>query len=88
MNWTSIIAIYVLFWVMTAFAILPIGIRSQAEMGVETEKGHDPGAPTNFRPGVIALRTTIVSAMLFGLFYANYHYGWFDRRSLDFLIVD
>ena len=28
MSWTSIIAIYALFWVMTAFVILPIGVRT------------------------------------------------------------
>ncbi len=33
MNWTSIIAIYALFWVMTAFVVLPIGVRTHDELG-------------------------------------------------------
>lgn len=86
MNWKSAIAIYVLFWVMTAFAILPIGIRTHDEMGEEKIPGQADSAPANFKPGVVALRTTIVSAIFFGLFYANYHYGWLDRHVFDFLI--
>lgn len=88
MSWTSIVAIYVLFWVMTAFAILPIGIRTHDELGIDKVPGQADSAPGNFRPGLVVLRTTIVSAVLFGLFYANYHYGWLDRKSLDFLIVN
>ena len=88
MNWISIVAIYALFWVMTAFVVLPIGIRSIHEAGGETVRGQDMGAPVNFRPGIILLRTTLLSAALFGLYYANYVYGWIDRHSFDFLIRD
>jgi predicted secreted protein len=87
MNWTSIIAIYALFWVLSAFVILPIGVRSYEEMGLEKVPGQADGAPGNFRPGVILFRTTLLSAVLFGLFYANYVYGWIDRHSFDFLIA-
>ena len=87
MNWTSIIAIYALFWVLSAFVILPIGVRSYEEMGLEKVPGQADGAPGNFRPGVILLRTTLLSAALFGLFYANYVYGWIDRHCFDFLIA-
>lgn len=87
MNWTSIIAIYALFWVLSAFVILPIGVRSYEELGLEKVPGQADGAPGNFRPGVILLRTTLLSAALFGLFYANYVYGWIDRHSFDFLIA-
>jgi predicted secreted protein len=86
MSWVSIIAIYTLFWVICAFVILPLGIRSNSELGLNTEQGHDAGAPGNFNPRVILLRTTALSAALFGLYYMNYVYGWFDRHTLDFLI--
>ena len=86
MNWISIVAIYALFWVMTAFVVLPIGIRSHEEMGVEMLPGQDRGAPANFRPGMILLRTTLLSAALFGLYYLNYVYGWINRHSFDFLL--
>lgn len=86
MNWISIIAIYALFWVMCAFVILPIGVRTHEELGLEKIPGQADSAPGNFRPGTILLRTTLLSAALFGLYYINYVYGWIDRHSFDFLI--
>ncbi len=86
MNWTSIIAIYALFWVITAFVVLPIGIRSHDELGTERFPGQDAGAPANFNPKRILLLTTLISLAAFGLFYLNYVQGWIDRHSFDFLI--
>jgi predicted secreted protein len=86
MNWVSIIAIYALFWVLTAFVILPLGVRNNQELGLETQVGHDDGAPGNFNPGKVILRTTALSLLLFGIYYLNYIYGWIDRHSFDFLI--
>jgi predicted secreted protein len=87
MNWTSIVAIYVLFWVICAFVILPIGVRTHDELGIEKVSGQADSAPGNFNPGLIVLRTTILSAALFALYYANYTYGWVDRHSFDFLVA-
>jgi predicted secreted protein len=86
MNWVSIIAIYALFWVLCAFVILPIGVRTHEELGLEKVSGQADSAPGNFQPRVILLRTTLLSAALFGLYYANYVNGWIDRHSFDFLI--
>ena len=86
MNWTSIVAIYVLFWVLTAFVILPIGVRTHEELGLPMIPGQADSAPGNFQPGTILLRTTLLSAALFALYYANYSYGWVDRHSFDWLI--
>jgi predicted secreted protein len=86
MTWTSIIAIYLLFWVMTAFVILPIGVRTHDELGLPKVPGQADSAPGNFEPRIIILRTTFLSAALFALYYANYVYGWVDRRSFDWLI--
>lgn len=86
MNWTSIVAIYVLFWVMTAFVILPIGVRTHDELGLPKVPGQADSAPGNFQPRMILLRTTLLSAALFALYYANYIYGWVDRHSFDSLL--
>lgn len=83
MRWTSIVAIYALFWVMTAFVVLPIGIRSHHETGATMVSGQADGAPANFRPGRVLLRTTAVSALFFGLFYANYVFGWIGVDALN-----
>lgn len=85
MAWTSALAIYVLFWTMTLFVVLPFGMRTAEEAGGEVLPGHAESAPHEFRPGRVALRTTIVSAILFGLFYANYVFGWVGTDVLDFI---
>jgi predicted secreted protein len=76
MRWTSIVAIYLLFWVMSAFLVMPFGIRTHEEAGEALVPGQATSAPANFRPGRVALRATLLSAVAFGLFYANLHYGW------------
>jgi len=84
MVWTSILAIYVLFWVLSAFLILPFGVRNHFETGEDMIPGQADGAPTNFRPKTILLRTTILATVLFGLFYANYVNGWVTVDDIDF----
>ncbi len=86
MNWTSIVAIYLLFWVLSAFLVLPFGVKSNDELGLEKTPGQEIGAPGNFQPLKTVIYTTLLSATLFGLYYANYTYGWIDRHSFDFLI--
>lgn len=38
------IAIFIIWWWISFFVMLPIGVRSMSEEGVETP-GHDQGAP-------------------------------------------
>lgn len=83
MELTSILAIYMLFWVLSAFLILPFGIRNSFETGEELVRGQDEGAPTNFRPQRILLHTTILATLLFALFYANYVNGWITVDNID-----
>ena len=83
MKLQSILAIYILFWTMCLFMVLPFGVRTPEEEGVACPPGHADSAPHRFSFPKVALRTTIVSAILFGLFYANYHYGWLDIAMLD-----
>jgi predicted secreted protein len=85
MTWVSIIAIYALFWVMTAFVVLPFGVRNHDELGIEKLPGQDHGAPANFNPKRILIRTTVLSAALFALYYTNYVYGWIERDSFSSL---
>jgi len=83
MRWTSIIGIYLLFWVLSAFIVLPFGVRTPDEDNSEVVRGHADSAPVNFNPRRIALRATVVSVVLFGLFYANYVNGWILAADLD-----
>jgi len=79
----SALAIYTLFWVMSLFVVLPFGVRTDEEAGVERLLGHAESAPHGFSFPKAALRATILSAILFGLFYANYVYGWVGVGLLD-----
>jgi len=83
MQWTSILAIYFIVWVMSAFFLLPFGVRTHDELGLEKIPGQADSAPANFRPGRVALRATILAAILTGLFALNYEYRWVDVDDLD-----
>lgn len=84
MKLTSIIAIYGLFWVLSAFLVMPFGLRTHQELGEDVATGHADSAPANFRPGRIALRATLLSLVLFGLFYANFVSGWITVDDINF----
>lgn len=84
MLWTSIIAIYGLFWVLSAFLVLPFGVRTHDEMGEAKVPGQADSAPANFSPKRIAKRATLLSLVLFGLYYANCVNGWIGPEDLNF----
>lgn len=84
MKWTSALAIYFLFWVMSAMFVLPFGVRTHDEAGMEKVKGQADSAPADFSPRRIAKRATLLSLVLFGLFYLNYTFGWIGTDDIDF----
>lgn len=84
MSWKTVLAIYLLFWVMSAFVVLPFEGRAPRDATARVP-GQEDGAPAAFRPGRIALRTTLVASALFALFYANYVEGWVTPAMLDVL---
>jgi len=64
----SFFAVYFVIWWITLFAVLPIGMRTQAEAD-EVVPGSVESAPARFRGGRVVLITTIVSAILYGGWY-------------------
>lgn len=85
MRWQSMLAIYMLFWAFSVFLVLPFGVRTSQEAAVELVPGQAESAPADFRLGRLALRTTIVATLLFGLFIANYEFGWVTAEMLDWV---
>ena len=79
----SALAIYILFWSLSVFLVLPFGVRTTRETGGEYVPGQAESAPHEFRAGRIALRVTIVASVLFGLFLLNYTYGWITPQTVD-----
>lgn len=85
MKLTSMIAIYALFWVMSAFVLLPFGVKTHEEAGIEKVPGQADSAPANFRPGRVVLRATLLAGVLSALFIANYTQGWISVEDIDIL---
>ena len=77
----SAIAVYALFFVFSAFLVLPFGVRTHEEAGVERVPGQADSAPHEFRIGRTLLRALILSVVTFALFYANYVNGWINADS-------
>lgn len=72
MNLTSALAIYFVLWWLSFLIVLPIGNRSQADVG-ERLQGTDPGAPPRLRllpklvaASVMALVLTLAADWLLG----------------------
>ena len=85
MKLASILAIYVLFWTLSLFLVLPFGVRTAEEEGTKAAPGHAESAPHRFSLGKVAFRATIVAAVLTGLYVANYIFGWITVDQLDWL---
>ena len=83
MNSYAIVAIYFLFWVMAAFLVLPFGIRTPDESGEVLLPGQADSAPSNFRPLLVCGRATVLAAIMFAIYYANYVGGWITTESLE-----
>ena len=83
MNWKSALAIYFLFWALSVFFVLPFGVRTAEEAGVELVPGQAESAPHGFSVKRTAIRTTIVATVLWSLFLLNYIYGWVTPAMLD-----
>ena len=61
---TGAIALYFVVWWTSLFAVLPFGVRSQAEEG-EVAAGTDPGAPGTPALAEKAIWTTFLAAGVF-----------------------
>jgi predicted secreted protein len=70
-TWSTIAAIYFIIWWVVLFAVLPWGVRSQAEEG-DVVPGTDPGAPVMHGLKRKIVWTTVVTTVVFGAFYYSY----------------
>jgi len=84
MKWTSISAIYFLFFVASAFILLPFGVKTHEDVGAERIPGQADSAPYHFDLKRHLLRAAVLAAVLMAVFYVNYVYGWITADDLDF----
>ena len=73
MSWTTAAAIYFIIWWVVLFAVLPWGVRSQAESG-EVVPGSDPGAPAIPHLWAKLVWTTVVATAVLALSAVAYTY--------------
>ncbi len=74
----SQIAIFLLIWFVVLFAVLPFGVKHNAE----PKPGHDPGAPSNPNLWRKALATTVISLLIWGVYYYATEILGFSIRDL------
>ena len=84
MKLTSIAAIYFLFFVASAFMLLPFGVRTDEEVGAEKIAGQADSAPHGFNIRRHLLKAALVAAILFAIYYANWTFQWLTVDDLDF----
>ncbi|MDQ0998965.1 putative secreted protein [Phyllobacterium ifriqiyense] len=73
------LAVYFIFWWLTLFTMLPIGLRTQAEEN-DVTLGTTPSAPHKHRMGRVFLWTTLVSAVIFAIFLRCQSTAWLWRQ--------
>ncbi|GEO86395.1 MULTISPECIES: DUF1467 family protein [Alphaproteobacteria] len=77
----SFFAIYFVIWWLTLFAVLPIGMKTQAE-AEEVVPGSIESAPARFRGGRVVFITTLISAIIYGGWYVATGYLGIGLDSL------
>ena len=80
----SIVAIFVLFFIASAFVLLPFGVRTDEELGNPKVPGQADSAPHRFDLPPHLARAALLGLLLFALYYANWTYGWIEVSDLDF----
>ena len=66
MNWVTGVLVYIIIWWLVLFITLPFGISAQEN----PPPGTVPSAPARPRLWLKAAVTTVVSALLWGVFWA------------------
>lgn len=75
------LVVYLITWWIVIFTVLPIRIQGQHETG-EIVEGSEPGAPVNPRLKEKALLTTVITSVLWLIFFAVMELGIIDLNTL------
>ncbi|MBX3570150.1 MAG: DUF1467 family protein [Rhizobiaceae bacterium] len=87
MTYASIFAVYFIFWWITLFAILPFSLKTQDDDG-ETTLGTVSSAPRGAHVLRAMARTTVISLVLYGLFFALTRYFGLSLSDLPQFVPD
>jgi predicted secreted protein len=84
MKFTSILAMYFLFFAASVFVLLPFGVKTDEEAGTPKVPGQAESAPHQFDLKRHLAKAAVLAALLFGVYYLNWAYGWLMPEDLDF----
>lgn len=84
MTWFNNSIAFIIIYMVVLFCVLPIGVRTADEAGVEKLPGQADSAPVDPRLGFKFLLTFGITAGLFGLYYVV---GYFDLLGLNELFA-
>ena len=76
MDLTFSISVYLVIWWVVLFTILPLGVQSHHEAGIEVPGGGEPGSPVDPKLLRKFITTTWVSAVVFALVWCAYTFHW------------
>lgn len=82
MNLTGGVVLYSVLWFLVLFVVVPIGQKSQADMG-EVMPGTPAGAPGNLRWRRKLIITTIVTTLIWGTIAWVILGGLISRADLE-----
>jgi len=75
------IVVFCITWMVVLFTVLPWGVRSQLEEE-DVEPGTVESAPVNPQIWKKFAITTLVTSILFALFWASIEFDWIDYRGI------
>ena len=76
------ICVYLTIWWIVLFAVLPWGVQSHAEAGVDPGDGGDPGAPVDPKLKRKFITTSWVSAIVFALLWLCIRFHWIELPQI------
>ena len=76
------VAVFLTIWWTVLFAVLPLGNRTYAEMGIDVPGGGDPAAPVNPNLKPKFFTTTWVAGVAFAIVWSVIHFGLIDLPPL------
>jgi len=68
------VTIYLTIWWTVLFVVLPLGVTSHAEAGIDPGDGGDPGAPVDPKLKKKFLTTTWIATTLFAILWLVIHF--------------
>ena len=78
----TLAAIYVTIWWTVLFAVLPLGVVTHAEAGIDHGDGGDPGAPVNPNLKKKFITTSWISAIIFAALWLALFFDLIPLPSL------